>query len=504
MRRLSFLALTILASCTSVQVDLIDVSTSGGDYFFWLAVDENNVPRRTSAVYGIAGSQLRFGGDVLFPLQDGEARAVAVSFTRDDLTQVYSGFFVDREQELRALIGAPPTSLEPRGGVAITQLPSTISILGGSITGEQVRAAVHLELPIDLEHCRTSPDRLVPFTASVDAYPAMSVDLGRRIFRVRIIDRDRVLVSSEGVVYLARRGEAFSMDRIFTINEVPGGNMYITSIELGPENPGGPRAVFVGGSVMDLPAVLELALENDRLTYVRTATIPSGPRFMDGRVDDLELDDDGNLIAAGRPELLLVRERGSDVWHRRDPREAEGGSRYQRVQATHDPADPHLLSENRGFLFLGDAVTQRYAKLDASGTVESLSYDALAAKADGSELYAGGRFGVLIAKKRGEQWQTQTNLLLPPRFYPCALLEANGNVRIGRTIASLTTDEDALYFALNQCNSVLRMRTRDRCFSVLAPEEGVGVTESTLAAVDMKEGMLVAGGFDGVLLTIDL
>ncbi len=497
-----FLAL-VLASCTSVQVDQVEIAGSGADYFFWLALDEVGNPRRAGAVHGIVDRKISFGGDALFKLGDGEDRAIAVAFTREDLLRVHGGFLVERESELYASMGIAPNKPEIRERDATAALPAETMLLGEPASLETLRDNVRLDMPIDPEYCRLDSERLEPFAATAQALPDSGADLINQIKRVEILDRDRVLAMSDHRIFVAHRGQPFR-EPAFLSSSMPGEDAFFVGMVLGPEPASGPRTLYVAGLLGKFPALFELTLDGDAVQYTRTSTVIRSEQTSRQRFSDVLLDSRGYLIGVGEPDLLFVRAPGSELFENNIPREADPGSRYQRIIETNDPREPHLFSENRGFLFTGDAVESRYTKLDASGTLNALAFDALAATPDGSEIFGGGRFGALVSKKRDSGWVFEDELPLPPRFHVCARFDPGVPPTIGRNINGLSADDEALYIAISECNTLLRLQTHDRCMTVLPISEPIAVTNIAFVTVQVRNKMLVAGGSGGMLYTIDL
>lgn len=489
-----------LVHCTSVQVDELDVPSANADYFFWVAYDEDGRAQRVSGVFGLEGSKIVFGGDPLFRLEDGERGAAAIAFTREALREMHGGFLEARAAEITVAVAAPPDETIAEDARAIAAVPSAAQLIGA---GDKTALESNLTLtfPIDPEWCKSDRGtRLEAFGATGQLLPPEvrlpdegdggPIDQLRTLIFAEKIDADRVLVASERLLYVVRRGAPFE-EPAFRVTD-----MILYAVALAPKTADGAIPIYGAGMKNDRPAIAEFALDpGGAIRFVETTTASA----REGRLLDILIDGEGNLIAAGDNNFFMVRRAGEAAIVNAPPAGSKPIDIYRKVIATGDPEHPHLVTETDGLLYYGDAISGDWSLFERNDRFDNRRFYGLAASPDGREHWAAGPKGSVFARTRDNIWEPLL-LQVPPRFGPCTTIAADGTRVFNNTIRAVALDDEAGYLAFGDCNAMLRVRRSDRCVSVLSAEdEPITRADLDWMALDRQGGELIVGGSNALL-----
>lgn len=498
-------------SCTSVQVDNIDVAALHPDYFFYVTFDARGTPARLSPIYGVEGTKIVFGGDPLFQISEGEASAVAVAMTKAELLLLHGGFLAGEAERMTVELAQPPSEPITFDDHAIAPLPKTVRVLGSSAAA--IDRTITLSIPVEPEWCKSKSERsaaLHAFGSMGELMPAdftladgtfASGDTYRRLVRVFKLDDDRVLAASERLMFVLRRGEPFGR-HVLQFEAADPRGLRLLSMAIGPADANGRRAILGAGELDNHPGVFDFELDGDDVRFVRTATSALASEFTHKFMLDALIDEAGNSIAIGDGGVAFFRRHGESTFELRKPISNPGiAYEYRRVIDARDGVHRHLLAEGDGRLMLGDMDTNVWEIFERSDRFDNRRFYSLAAAPDG-EHWAVGVRGSILAKRTGENWKV-VDLYLPPSFEACANTTPEGRRALTSTLRAVSIDQDATYLAFSDCNVMLRVTRAERCVSVLAPENVHAMpTHLDWLATDIAGGELIVGGSNGLLYSV--
>lgn len=505
------------------QLSRIDLSQREDALVFLVAVNQAGSPLRISGPVGLQDGRVAFGERPQIELRAQEAEVVLVAISMASLSQRFPGFVRDRAGELNVLIEAPPA--QPVQAVDEQLNTSVLAALPqasferlaldaeasaeplSSAELERLQARLSITVPVDPEFCRPQQiSALVPFgrdRAVTEGLENIAEGGNRMQDLAATEDGELLFLISPGALYAVRRGRNVQPQGV-----LPGGAFFsagpgsLGRFALDPR-PGAQRRLIVLGEHEDRstdPPVFrteafDVRFENDALTLVGTATAAVGHRFRDVDVD-----------AQGR--AMIVGD-GGWVWIL-DP---EGPTRSFKVPdiAPDNTARRVVWLKEQGPAEPFDALITTKSQVhlwEESGRFESARFvqptgsnvTFYAVEEGEGALWAGGTGGVLVEYKPSRGW-TRVDVMPPPSFLKCGGPEFLQQRQQVLNIRGLAFDRDHLHVTLDDCTSVMHLRTSDQCASLTAPlgEEANVTSNGYLDSI--FGGRLFVIGRNGVVLT---
>lgn len=536
-RRMALLAAlsSSAAGCLSTDLIVVPIDPDALEYFFFVTLDEAGTPLRTSAVFGARDRRITFGGSPVEKLLEDESSAVLIGMKRSDLLAIHPGFDATRAPLLTLAVGSPPTAAAVRlveGATSVAApLPESAIVFSPrfGMSGARIddalpslRANTVLMIPIDRDRCSTDDLELEPFAATgqllpygvaIPGEPSDPDDLSgwRDFVRVVHVDRDRVIALSEQVIYLVRRAQPIpalpseaGFDPRAPSSAIPmlriGGGV-ARSIALDRASGTSERitALLVRSFVQD--RILELEISNEGVRFTGTATVsPEWNESTDANLD-VAIDDRGRSVVVSEFGAILTRTSPGEPFTLAPP--IAGADEFIRVIATGDPARPHLVSEDDGFLFLGDAIAGTWESFRRRDRFHDVRMIGLGASPDGADLWAVGHLGSIFRRAAHEAWAPVT-VATPAELEPCASDTNEGSFAIAKTLPGVAVDDTSTYVMIEQCSGVLRIRRTDLCASALhLSGQSIATVEHDLSTLDLLDGSLIVGGRAGSLYVLE-
>lgn len=517
-------AVLCLTACT--ELTQIDFSERPDALLFLVTADDLFTPLRTSEPLGLQEGRVIFGARPQLELREEERLALLVDVPLQAFFERFPGFSEELEAGLSLQLGTPPQT--PQRVVAQDLSLSIQSVLpsetrferlalepgprsGFPVPQAQVQALtanLRLSVEVEPEHCKPALGPLTPFGAASNILGALGElqNNERDIEDAVSVDPagSTLLLLASGALYVARRGALVQpSDKLSSAALFPGavGELERVAIDR-RRTPKGHQRVIAVGHATDAttvpPRVMSYAFElrlsaQGKLEYVSTATIAEGFEFK-----DVDIDASGRTAIIGDGGNLLLLDPGGSV---------------RRVSIPNvDPSDVarrvlwlsggfSLLASTRNQLNLWNEradlwINERFFQQ----TSENAHFFGLA---DHDLHFWGGGSGGIFARYTNSpvpSWETPTPLP-PPRFLKCGKPDFLENPQLGSSILSISISPGYLHLAIDDCNALVHVRTRDLCTSLTTPTgESPQVTSESYRQVLSVAGSVIVAGEQGRVL----
>jgi hypothetical protein len=524
-RRISTVALCAsgILCCAKNTRSEAEISSLELDLAFLVSVD--SVAGWVSAPFGIDHGALTFGELPAAQVPLG-SRVYLVALEKPDLLAAVPPLDPDRLALARIELGTPPQKPSPENEVRSTVLgiPAAATVFEVGAEGELTAAPTSdrtflnrlvLHVPTTLS---CPPARFVPFGPSGLSFAGKD----RRSFDLRrVADSGEGwgLVMSPDLIWLARPGRALAATgtvppgQIAPVIDVHAltelGTLEASGVALGPKPASaGPRRVLVsmrsGEGIHG--AILELEQTDAGLRWLSTTTLAEGRPIPS--LEDITLDEHQTSIAVGHEGTVLIRGPHASAWSWSslpmiDAPGQTANTDVRRVIATHNPMWPHLIGDNDGVLYLGDAQSGRWASIERRSEVGgALHFYGFSPSADGREIWSVAWKGDVQRWREGEGW-SRIDLMdgqIPAAIQTCGT-SAAGHTTIEHDLTGIgrgPSGDVYLVVQVTGCTGAIRVRTRDLCTSAAAVEAGSGPSGWINSGAD---GTLL-GGTQGALFRL--
>lgn len=501
-----------LVGCTGAELRTLDLTQDSGVVVVIL-LDAEGLPTRSLDPFGLDEGRLTFGQAPRVQLREGETRAVWLRLDPSQWQATLPRLDLARLPELKVKVAAPPRppQYEPLpndlGIRATLELPSAgvqaFDEAGARVDHGFLQSTLTLEVWLDGRAC-AEPGRSELRPYALNDLPFTMPPPGERqdgILSLAALDSPYLLVGGAGVVLISR-------DTLF----LPASGRYIAPEHLRnlgfdearitglarAEDAAHPGRVFAtlshngGGALLELrviPAALGV------MEVVRTATVVESALFRISR------DLDGTLAVAGDEGLVLILDADADNARRLPlPGGEYAGFATSQLIWTEDPNEPLIANSLVAMHGLNRS-------RDTWSTTPFMS----------------GGFGVRfrgLARHRGQIWAASNKNTfyqrlgpgayqsVSPRMDPAMRACGTGEIEtfpvVLRHVDTIAADDDALFFAYDECSIAVRLRGDDLCASSILPPAGTpSVVSWDYTASLVHEGALILGTSEGELWVSD-
>jgi hypothetical protein len=465
-------------------------------------VDGDDRPIRVSAPFLLESGVLVDGQPPSWTLEPNEVAAVAAVIPIVDLRRSLPGLQVPVAQVVVTEGPPGPGSAPPNANSTWTTAPVPLSSSalrlapGGTAQPLPEPAArtfletLALGAYADLEYCRSELPPLVAFAAS--EYP-LADQGGRKFIRVRVVDRNRLLVAAHAGLYLLHRDQPFvptgqgsdPRNLIETTSLDPTSRAEIQGVAIADPGEVEPRVWVVVGvdPRPEAPVVPPSSVHLLRLTASGLVVVETSTKSAGGTLRDVAIGVDGTVAISGDDDTVLMRDPLDGRW-----------SRTRLAAETMPLTDPHrrivsLDDPVYSFVATTQGQIHRFHRRDRRWelqihllpTTDAPTFWSIAAHQGprGKELWLGGEG---LHHSDGGPFQV-VQPELPPGYANCALL--GRPFRFDSEISAVAILGEYLYASLLRCTAVIGLRLEDRCPFLVPP--AAGGAQSAEGAYDLVQ-----------------
>jgi len=496
---LSMLAGLLAIGCSGSELRTIDLNAASG-VIVLVVLDSNGAPVRALPPFGLERGRLTFGEAPRLALQGNEASTVRLQIDPAALKQTLPRLDLTRLSLWQVSVEPPPSEpiYDPRvraDGVHTTlSLPSEgLQIFdeqGQPVQRETLDAQLSLQLWLDPQGC-AEPGRTGLTAYGASQQPFAEALLGTRyagVLAIAPIDPTHVLISGGGVGVLTRN-QPFIADAQHWLSPedlkaLGFDGARVSDISLGPDS-ASPRQAYIAVQHTQGGALLELSVQSDRLSYVRTATITDVPLY---RVDRK---DDGQIAALGDQGLvLLMAAEGGPLRRLSLPGLAYTGASKTHLSWTGSAEEP-LVANSETSMHGLDATQTTWSTSNFNSLGFGVRFRGMARRGD--EIWVASNANTLFRRT-----QPQVYELINPRPSPgagaCGTADTSAFPSIFRHIDVVAADAQSIFIAYDNCAIPLRLRADDLCASTIdLAASGVAVVDWSYTSAETYQGSVLFG-----------
>lgn len=498
------LVLTLLAGlaatgCSKSDVRTVDLNTASG-VIVLVVLDRTGAPLRALPPFGLEQGRLTFGEAPRLRLEEGEASTVRLQIDPTALRQTLPRLDLTRLNLWQVSVQAPPDSpvyaptLQPAGVHTTLALPATaleiVDEAGTSVPIQTLSAQLTLQVWLDPQGC-AEPGRTGLKPYGITDQPFLEAVQGARysgILSIAPLGARQVLISGAGVGLLTRN-QAFNADAAHWISRADLQRLgfrdaRVGDLSLGPQTEQ-PRQAFAAVQHAEGGALLELAVQPDQISYVRTTTMTDRALF------HLDRHDDGQLAVLGDEGLvLLVDTQTGDTRRLNLPASEYAGSTKSHIIWTGSAEEP-LIANSETSIHGLDAARTAWSTTGFNSLGFGVRFRGIARWQD--EIWLASNGNTLVRRRGPKQYD-----VLAPRPSPglraCGSADGSAFPTVLRHIDVIAADERALFIAYDDCSIVMRLRTDDLCASSIEAAAGeVAVVNWTYTTAQMIDGAVIFG-----------
>ncbi len=496
---LSMLAGLLAFGCGSSELRTIDLNTTSG-VIVLVVLDSNGAPLRALPPFGLELGRLTFGKAPRLALQGNEASTVRLQIDPAALEQTFPRLDLTRLNQWQVSVEAPPNApvYDPRVRAEGVHTTLALPIEGLQIFDEQgqpvlretLSAQLSLQIWLDPQGC-AQPGRTGLMAYGASQQPFAEALLGTRypgVLAIAPIDPTHVLISGGGVGVLARN-QPFIADAQHWLSPqdlkaLGFDGARVSDISLGPET-GGPRQAYIAVEHTQGGALLELSVQSDRLSYVRTATATDVPLY---RVDRSE---DGQIAVLGdEGVVLLMAAEGGPIRRLSLPGLAYAGASKTHLSWTGTAEEP-LIANSETSMHGLDATQSSWSTSNFNSLGFGVRFRGIARRAD--EVWVASNANTLFRRRQPRDYE-----LINPRPSPgagaCGTADTSAFPSIFRHIDVVAADAHSIFIAYDNCAIPLRLRAEDLCASTIDIAAGeVAVVDWAYTTAQTYQGAVLFG-----------